>query len=139
MFWGNYKQWTRDPGAENPRTRDSRGPETEGHYHGITYVNGMKWTAKVVVAIISLVHGPAQQGICVTGTIHGPPWVPGPGFTVYSFPMPCTAVHVMQCLGQLDTPPKIFFHARIHIATAHPVFLLPYYGLRKRSIAMCVS
>ena len=26
-----------------------------------------------------------------------------------------------------------------HIATAHPVFLLPYYGLRKRSIAMCVS
>ena len=41
--------------------------------------------------------------------------------------------------GQLDTPPKIFFHAWIHIATAHPVFLLPYYGLRKRSIAMCVS
>ena len=50
-----------------------------------------------------------------------------------------TAVHVMQCLGQLDTSPKFFLHAWIHIATAHPVFLLPYYGLRKRSIAMCVS
>ena len=50
-----------------------------------------------------------------------------------------TAVHVMQCLGQLDTPLKKFFHAWIHIATAHPVFLLPYYGLCKRSIAMCVS
>ena len=36
----------------------------------------MKWTAKVVEAIISLMHGPARQGICVTGTIHGPP-VPG--------------------------------------------------------------
>ena len=50
-----------------------------------------------------------------------------------------TAVHVMQCLGQLDTPLKKNFHAWIHIATAHPVFLLPYYGLCKRSIAMCVS
>ena len=56
ILWGNYKQWTRDQGPENPRTRDSRGPETEGHYHGITYANGMKWTAKVVEAIISLVH-----------------------------------------------------------------------------------
>ena len=40
----------------------------------------------VVEAIISLVHAPAQQGICVTGTIHGSPWVPGPGSTVYVCP-----------------------------------------------------
>ena len=36
--------------------------------------------------------------------------------------------------GTARHTPEIFFHAWIHIATAHPVFLLPYYGLCKRSI-----
>ena len=93
------------------------------------------------VDLLSIEHGPLYfQEISRTSTSF--PFLqvgPTSNLRVFGDNRLVTAVHVMQCLGQLDTPPKFFLHAQMHIATAHPVFLLPYYGLRKRSIAMCVS